>query len=536
MIDDEHCIHRRYSNRNHSFTPFPVMHIHPSFTHHSDSLSERLFTCGTMAMASLASARRRTLRPAMPLASMGKLGRRAVGWLACVTVSMVLGTHASATVKPAQVNDFLLQELHRLNGVPGMSAAIIKDGRVVWLGTAGYADRERKIKVSPATSFRLASVSKFVTAVMLARLYEKNKIDLSAPVHRYLPEYPDKGYPITVLQLASHTSGTPHYNNLLDAARDERIKPFATVDEGLELFKNRPLAHPPGTAYLYSSFGFNLLSAVMERAAGTDFDSMLRELAVRAEAPSLTVELPGAAGDYWSKLYDTSGKTFPRGNISYNRAGGSMVSNAADLARVGMLALDAGYLSPATLQRFLTPQTLNDGSPVQEGRVLMGVGFRLSADQHGRPFFHHSGVMRGARSHISVYPAEKVVVAVLSNASWVAAMDSTASALAEPMLDLQPQSVCHAGTYRYEGTYKEQVISGTVRIESAGRVCKATMQAHNELGKQLANGSSSRAFTFYGNGHRMAVVTPIGLFPATFSRSGIHLAFMGTPITLQLLR
>lgn len=442
-------------------------------------------------------------------------------------------------VRPESVthlNDTLLQALQQRNGVPGMAAAIMKDGKLVWQGSAGFADVERKQPVTPSTAFRLASVSKFVTALMLARLWEQEKIDLSAPVSRYVPEFPSKQYPISSVQLASHTAGIPHYSSVLDAQRDERAKLFVTVTDGLALFKDRPLVNRPGSAYFYSSYGVNLLSAVMERAANEDFDTMLAKLAARAGAASLTAELPGNGRGTWSKLYDASGNELARGNISYNRAGGGMVSTASDLVRVGALALDTGYISGATLKRFTTPVVLDDGAPVQDERFLMGIGFRLSVDQHGRSFFHYSGVTRGARSHISVYPAQRLVVAVLSNASWTSAMDSTASALAEPVLGDGAPGKCKAGMYRYKGTYKKSDISGSMRVEAVGGLCKATLVADNALGKWLANGAGPLSFALYGNGESMSLVTPLGLFPADVATSSVTLTLMAVPLTLRLTR
>ena len=99
---------------------------------------------------------------------------------------------APTSANPAQVNDKLLDALLLADQVPGMSAAIINDGKLVWQGKAGFADVTNKVPVSAESRFRLASVSKFVTTMLLARLVEQDRIDLSAPISGYLPDFHKK--------------------------------------------------------------------------------------------------------------------------------------------------------------------------------------------------------------------------------------------------------------------------------------------------------------------------------------------------------
>lgn len=448
---------------------------------------------------------------------------------------------APAFANPAALNDKLLDALRKNNNVPGMSAAIIKDGKLVWQGSAGFADVARKIPVDASTRFRLASVSKFVTTLMLARLVEQNRITLSDPVARYLPDYPAKSHAFNSLQLASHSAGMPHYDMVRDANRDEAVVPFKNVAAGLAVFKDRDLIHRPGTKFHYSSFGFNLLAAVMERAAGKDFLAQLAELSATAGAPSLEAEQIGTDRTFWSALYEPGGMEVPRGNVTYNWAGGGMLSNAADLARIGALTLDTSYISRRTLNLFTAPVLLADGSPVTGENFTMGIGWRLNTDQHGRRIFHHSGVTRGARSHISVYPEQRLVVAILSNASWVSAIELTSRSLAEQMMDDNSAAVarpCTAGNYAYRGTYKEKPISGTVRFDRAGHECSGVFVADNALGTWLANGSGSgfNSLALYGRGDRLSMVTPLGLFPVTRKGDSMTLAFSTTVLDLALER
>src|SRR6266567_6131145 len=136
--------------------------------------------------------------------------------------------------------------------IPGVQVAVAVNGKLVWSEGFGYADAAPKRPVTRETQFRIGSVSKPLTATAVALLYEQGKLDLDAPVQRYVPTFPEKGYPITTRQLGGHLAGIRHYQGnefLLN-------QPYATVTAGLAVFQNDPLVAPPGTRYSYSTYGF----------------------------------------------------------------------------------------------------------------------------------------------------------------------------------------------------------------------------------------------------------------------------------------
>src|SRR3989441_10645547 len=151
--------------------------------------------------------------------------------------------------------------------IPGVQVAVAVNGQLVWSEGFGYADAERKEPVTRETQFRIGSVSKPLTATAVALLYEQGKLDLDAPVQRYVPSFPDKGYPITTRLLAGHLAGIRHYKD-----REFFLnRRFATVLDGLTIFQDDSLLFPPGTRFSYSSYGWNLVAAGVEGAAGEDF-------------------------------------------------------------------------------------------------------------------------------------------------------------------------------------------------------------------------------------------------------------------------
>lgn len=410
--------------------------------------------------------------------------------------------------------DVLLKEFQRQSGVTGMAAAIVRDGRLAWHGEAGYADAARRQPVTQLTEFRLGSVSKFVTAAMLARLVDQGRIDLQRPVRAYLPDYPDKQHDFTPLQLATHTSGMAHYVSG-DFSLDERPQPFKSVGEALSVFRDRPLAREPGTGFVYSSFGYNLLAAVMERAAKDDFLDMLSATARLAQVPSLQAERPSPVGANWSHLYAQDGSELPRGNITYVWAGGGMLANAPDIARFGLMTLDPAFIQPKTLALFSTPQRLTNGEAISQPGYQQGIGWRISTDYFGRPYYHHAGAIIGGRSQLSVYPGQNSAVSLLSNVMFTSAVSLTTESLFDAYSGAAANGKCREGTRDYTATFRGKPVAGTIRFSKEGAYCRVDVSADNALGEGVARKGALPQVVGFSRAPDGATyfVTPVGVFP-----------------------
>jgi CubicO group peptidase (beta-lactamase class C family) len=297
-------------------------------------------------------------------------------------------------------------------GIPGMAVAVAVNGQIVWSEGFGYADLENRVPVWPTTKFRVGSVSKPLTAGALAQLVEQGKLDLDAPVQKYVPGFPDKGHKITTRLLAGHLAGIRHYkgDEFLIARR------YNSVTESLAIFKDDPLLHPPGTKFSYSSYGWNLLSAVVEGASGRDFLGYMDENVFQR------LGLRDTVADYndvivfgRTRFYGTrEGKTqnAPYVDNSYKWAGGGFLSTVEDLVRFGSAHLQPGFLKQATLDLLFTSQRTADGK-----ETGYGIGWHIITDVAGRRRFHHTGGSVGGTAMLLVYPEEKIVVAVLANLS-----------------------------------------------------------------------------------------------------------------------
>jgi serine beta-lactamase-like protein LACTB, mitochondrial len=282
----------------------------------------------------------------------------------------------------------LMAELSR-EGV-GLSVAVARDRRVIWSEAYGWADRERQRPATPDSLFRLYSISKPMTAAAAARLLESGRIDPDAPVQRWLPDFPEMGAPITPMLLATHRSGIRHYREGEASSRQH----CADVASGLPIFAADPLVHPPGGAETYSSWGYVLLSAVVEKVAGVPYPDAMRELVFDPlgltgfEIDDPERELPRRTGFYSETAPRTFGAEEPVDNTCKWGAG-AWLGTAEDVARFGLALVDGALLRPETQQLLLA----------------------------GRPIFRAQGIGAGGMAIVVADDGEDLAVALLSNAT-----------------------------------------------------------------------------------------------------------------------
>jgi CubicO group peptidase (beta-lactamase class C family) len=298
------------------------------------------------------------------------------------------------------------------HGVPGLALAVAVDGKIVWSDGFGYADLEERVPARATTKFRIGSVSKPLTAAALMRLVEVGKLDLDAPVQKYVPSFPDKGAKITARMLAGHLAGIRHYNQA-DESRPERH--YDTVLDGLKIFQDDPLVVPPGTKFSYSSYGYNLLSAVIEGAAGESFLGYMQRVVFDPLGLRATIaDEPSQIIDQRSRFYHVAtGKPLqnaPFVDNSYKWAGGGFLSTAQDLVRFGSSLLQPGFLKAESLALLFTPQKTSSGQ-----ETTYGIGWDISRSKSGKRIYAHSGGSVGGTTWLIVYPDKRVVVAFVCN-------------------------------------------------------------------------------------------------------------------------
>lgn len=317
---------------------------------------------------------------------------------------------AAAQTRPVDQARELVREWVAKNNLPGASVAVGLGDDVVWAEGFGWADLEQRVPVTSLTRFRIGSVSKPLSSVAVGLLYERGKIDLDAPVQTYVPSFPKKRWPISTRQLMGHIAGIRHYRG------DEFLssKHYDGVTEGLAIFANDSLLFRPGTEYSYSSYGWNLVSAVVEAAAGEPFlDFMRREvvapLGLRHTVPGYMASIiPGRVRFY---EHDKEGRLVnaPYVDNSYKWAGGGFLSTPSDLVRFGFAMLDGKVLQRKTIEMLWTPLRLESGKSTGYG---LGWG---SEEVDGRRVISHGGGSVGGTTAFMIIPEERMVVAVTTN-------------------------------------------------------------------------------------------------------------------------
>jgi len=304
------------------------------------------------------------------------------------------------------------------NQIPGAAISVAVRGEIVWSHGIGLADLEQGVPVDPSkTLFRVGSVSKPFTAFVLARFVDLGKIDLDAPIQRYVPDFPIKKYSFTLRQLGGHLAGIRHYRG----NEFENTRYFPSVREGLSLFLEDSLMHEPGTRYLYSSYGWNLLSLALENAAGKPFLDLVEEevfqrIGMASTHADVNQQIIPYRARFYEKYKDRTTWIIRNANYvdnSYKWAGGGFLSTTEDLLRFAQAHSGNWFLSDRILRELFTPQRTKDGKSTD-----YGIGWE-SGTYLGEPWMGHSGGSVGGVTQLIIFPQKGVSVAVLTNLSPV---------------------------------------------------------------------------------------------------------------------
>ena len=296
--------------------------------------------------------------------------------------------------------------------IPGLSVAVSIDGAVVWSEGFGYANLEQRTPVTTVTKFRIGSVSKPYTAAAIALLYEQGLLDLNSPVQRYVPSFPEKTKGVvTTRLLGGHLAGVRHYRDL----EFETIKNrFATVTDGLEIFANDTLLSAPGESYNYSTYGWNLLSAVVEGASGEQFlsymqDNVFGPLSMRHTVAGHTDSIIVGRTGFYERSADGALVNAPYVDNSYKWAGGGFLSTPENMVRFANAHLTSEFLRPETVALLWTSQRTTAGEVTG-----YGVGWQAN-ELNGQRVIAHGGGSVGGNCLLMILPEHSLVLAITTN-------------------------------------------------------------------------------------------------------------------------
>jgi len=302
---------------------------------------------------------------------------------------------------------------------PGASVLVVSKGRVVLTRSYGLSDVEREVRVTPATNFRLASLTKQMTATAIMLLAADRTIAYDDDVTKWVTGLPAYARGVTIRQLLSHTGGLPDYEDFVPDSQTAQVH-----DRDIPAL----VSHSPaprfaeGTRYEYSNTGYALLALVVERASGKPFDDFLHARIFRPLGMAQTLAfvdgrstVPHRAWGY--TIAKTGLRLTDQSNTSATLGDGGVYSNILDLAKWDR-SMRKHTLVAAEAQRLAwTPATLPAGA-----RSEYGFGWFVDAD-HGEMRLRHHGESRGFTNGVVRYPASGVSVFILTNRTGGAPWD-----------------------------------------------------------------------------------------------------------------
>ncbi len=302
------------------------------------------------------------------------------------------------------------------NSIPGVSVAVVENGAEEWSAGFGSADLENSVPATAHTLYRLASISKSLTATAAMLLWQQGKLDLDAPVQKYCPAFPQKETPITTRELLGHLGGIRHYKtDGQDDPEGGNTKHFSNpIQAGLDFFKNDPLVAKPGTEFHYSTQGFTLVGCVMEGASGENYVNYVRTNVLAPAGMTHTVvddrfAIIPLRTRFYSK--DKSGAITNADFLdsSYKIPGGGWLSSADDMAKFEVAMLNDRIVTRPTRDLMWTPLKPADG---KEDTYALGWG---TGKELGDMDFGHAGGQQGTSTFFMIVPERRAGIVVLIN-------------------------------------------------------------------------------------------------------------------------
>lgn len=327
----------------------------------------------------------------------------AFGLLAAALQSGVRAQDASA----AKVDEIVKAEM-KLQRIPGVSLAIVKEGQIVLAKGYGLANVEHQVPTKPETIFQSGSMGKQFTSMAVMMLVEDGKLSLSDSITKYFPDSPDSWKNITVRHLLTHTAGTTDYPRDFDFRRDY------TEAELLKRAQAVPLAFQPGEKWSYSNLGYLLLGILINKASGQFYGDYLQERVFRplgmttARIISEADIVPNRAAGYQLVKGELKNQNWVSPTLN-TTADGALYLTVCDMAKWDAALYTEKLVKKESLAAMWTPVKLNDGK-----NEKYGFGWALG-EVRGHRRIEHGGTWQGFRSYITRYVDDKLTVIVFAN-------------------------------------------------------------------------------------------------------------------------
>ncbi len=336
------------------------------------------------------------------------------------TVVVLILLHVSTTTgfslsAPSERLDALCLEEHTWMGFWGV-VLVAKGEDILFEKGYGFADCDHSRPIHPELKFRIASITKQITAAAILKLYEENKLTLLDPLSKFLPAF-SRHPQITLYQLLTHTSGIVTLLNT-SSELNERIQTFpgeTTLEKTLAYLNGQPLRFEPGKGFYYSNGGYAILSAVIEKVTGLSYADYLKETFFIPLEMTETGYDPNTYDDSWAipchrlSVEPDRVEPAPWVNREIPYGAGGLYATAKDLLRWSTALNEGKVLKPESLRLMETPQSEVYGNGLGvfiENPPFDGNRYRL---------VFHDGATAGSSTHLSRYVDKDLTIIVLSN-------------------------------------------------------------------------------------------------------------------------
>lgn len=340
-------------------------------------------------------------------------------------------------ISPARTDDQRLGDVESYlenertkQGIPGLSVSIARQERILWSKALGWADIENEVPVTQKTVFPLAGITRMMTATAVLQLARADRLSLDASIREYVPELPDKGTAITIVQVLSNTAGFRHFKSEEDFYNR---KHYPTLLDAVGSFKDDRLGSPPGAAFRMSTPAYNLLGLLIERVSGDPLGVYFhRQIFDPAGMTNSRVDGGREIIRHRARGYslDPSRRVLnaPLFDASDRLPVDGVWATADDVSRFALALLAHRLIDREMFQRMTTPARTRDGKEIPYG---FGCFVREVSGYH---IFGHGGRLPNASSFLLVFPGERLAITVLTNLDR-ADVQELALGMAERLMD-----------------------------------------------------------------------------------------------------
>ncbi|MHA3787967.1 serine hydrolase domain-containing protein [Flavobacterium hauense] len=296
------------------------------------------------------------------------------------------------------------------------TVAVSQNGKTIYTKSIGFADKDKNQKINENTKFRIGSISKTFTAVLIFKAIEEKKLKLTDNLSAYFPTIPNASK-ITIAQMLNHHSGIHSFTD--DEDYTSWMTQAKTEAELVAIIAKAPADFEPGTQGNYSNSNYVLLSYILEKTYKKPFKAIADEKIIKPLGLKNTYfggKINPASNEAYSYEFDGSWAKSPETDMSVPMGAGAMVSNPNDLSRF-IEALFAGKL--ITMENLEQMKTISDD---------YGMGLFMIPFNH-RKGYGHTGGIDGFSSMLAYFPEDKVTFALTSNGNSISNNDIAIAAL-----------------------------------------------------------------------------------------------------------